>query len=365
VKSNDFSPIAEQGDLELDAGIFSKLRRRREIAPIAPGFARVLLDTNGAPIEELTAGQKYWSRAHGWVKVDVRSHTLEYEISFPDPSGLAGFLAVVDVFATVTDPAGAVKEGAESVEEIIRPALQNAIRKSHAGSPAPADGEDPVAVLNELRVTADRNLEVLIGPLPEMPDWLSAKVSSVSVELDAATESHRKELMSKIRAVALADADGKSEIAKAKNEMMVRKVWEDGFANHLADPEKRALARIAADPSRENIDRVAGQFDQIEAQGRAAIVETLREAINKGYFAEDDAIHNAISALEQQYGNPQHALGAGSQNKEVEAAPEPDEHVVDAETVETETTDEGDAVDEESSEEDDSGESGSDSDWTR
>ncbi len=365
MKSNDFSPIAEQGELEHEAGIFSKLRRRREIAPIAPGFVRILLDANGAPIEELTAGQKYWSRAHGWVKVDVRSHTLEYEISFPDPSGLAGFLAVVDVSATVTDPVGVVREGAESVEEIIRPTLQNAIRKAHAGSSAPGEDEDPVTVLNELRVTADRNLESLIGSVPKMPAWLSVKVSSVAVELDRATEEHRKELMTKIRAVALADADGKSEVAKAKNEMMVRRVWEDGFANHLADPEKRALARIAADPSRENIDRVAGQFDQIEAQGRAAIVETLREAINKGYFAEDDAIHNAISALEKQYGNPQHALGAGTESKEVGAAPEAEEHIVDAETVETETTEEGETTTEDSSGEDNQGESGSDSDWTR
>jgi hypothetical protein len=366
VKSNDFSPIAEQGELEHEAGIFSKLKRRREIAPVAPGFVRILLDANGAPIKELTAGQKYWSRAHGWVKVDVRSHTLEYEISFPDPSGLAGFVAVVDVAVAVTDPVGSVKKGAESVEEIVRPALQNAIRKAHGGSPAPAGNENPVGVLNDLRVTADRNLEALVGPVPEMPGWLSAKVTSVTVGLDGATEDHRKELMSKIRAVALADADGKSEIAKAKNEMMVRQVWEEGFANHLADPERRALARIAADPSRENIDRVAGQFDQIEAQGRAAIVETLREAINKGYFAEDDAIHNAISALEKQYGNPQYALGASAPSKEVGAAPETDEHVIDAETVETETTGEDEAETKAGS--GDNGndeEGGSDSDWSR
>lgn len=361
MKSNDFSPIAEQGELELEAGIFSKLRRRREIAPVAPGFVRILLDANGAPIKELTPGQKYWSRAHGWVKVDIRSHTLEYEISVPDPSGLAGFVAVVDVAVAVADPAESVKEGAESVEEIVRPALQNAIRRAHGGSSVQADGQDPITVLNELRVTADRNLENLVGKVPGMPSWLSAKVTSVTVGFDEATEGHRKELMSKTRAVALADADGKSEVAKAKNQMMVHRIWEEGFADRLADPERRALARIAADPSPENIDRVAGQFDQIEAQGRAAIVETLREAINKGYFAEDAAIHNAISALEKQYGNPQHALGSSMPSKEIGAAPETDEHVVDAETVETETAEGNEAEGQAGPADDD--ESSSDSDW--
>lgn len=339
MKSNDFSPIAEQGELELEAGLFSKLRRRRELAPIAPGFARILLDAESAPIEELTAGQKYWSRARGWVKVDVRSHPLEYEIPFADPSGLAGFIATIDVSVAVSDPVGAVRDGAESTEAIVRPALQNAVRRAHAASGPPPE-MDPVAVLNALRVTADRNLEALLGPLPEIADWLSAKVTSVSVELDEATKEHREQLLSKLRAVAIADADGQSDLAKAKNDIMVRRAWEDGFADHLADPEKRALARIAADPSRENIDRVVGQFDQIEEQGRAAIVEMLREAINNGYFAEDDAIHNAISALEKQYGNPQHALGRAEPAKEV-GAPEVEEHLVEAETVEADAEEDG------------------------
>jgi hypothetical protein len=365
LKANDFAPIAEQGELELEAGIFSKLRRRREIAPVAPGFARILLDADGKPIEELTAGQKYWSRARGWAKVDVRSHTLELEVPFPDPSGLAGFVAVVSATAAVSDPAGAVEDGAESVEEILRPILQNAIRKAHGKSATPAD-EDPVAQLNELRVTADRSLETLVGKLKAMPEWLSAWVTSVRVELDPATAQHREDLISRNRAAALADADGKSEVAKARNEIMVRKVWEEGFASHLADPEKRALARIAADPSPENIDRVAGQFDQIEAQGRAAIVDTLRKAIDNGYFAEDDAIHNAIGALEKQYGNPQHALGAASPGKEIGAAPDGADHVVDAETVETEAhppKDGGDGPAEEAADGDGGGDR-SDSDWS-
>ena len=354
MKTSDFSPIAEQGELEPEGGMFSRLRRRREIAPVAPGFSRILLDADGAPLEQLTPGQKYWLKARGWVKVDVRSHTLGYEIAFPDPSGLAGFVAAVDVSVAVSDPAGAVAEGAESVEELVRPALQNAIRKAHGNAPASA-GDDQVEVLNELRVAAERNLEGLIGKVPGMPAWLSAKITSVAVALDEATEAHRKELISKFRAVALADADGKSEVAKARNEMLVRRVWEEGFASHLADPEKRALARIAADPSRENIDRVAGQFDQIEAQGRAAIVEVLREAINKGYFAEDEAIQSAISAMEKQYGSPQQALGAAAPAKEVGPAPASGEHVVDPETVETEPATGGEdrpAPDSDSGEED-------------
>lgn len=335
MKASDFAPIAEQGELELEAGILSKLRRRREIAPVAPGFARVLIDAEGKPIEELTAGQKYWSRARGWAKVDVRRHTLELEVPFPDPSGQAGFVAAVSATAAVSDPLGAVKEGAESVEEIVRPVLQNAIRRAHGDSSAAADSGDPVAQLNELRVAADRNLESLIGPLKGVPAWLGVEVTSVTVDLDSATAQHREDLVSRNRAAALADADGKSEVAKARNEIMVRKVWEEGFASRLADPEKRALARIAADPSPENIDRVAAQFDQIEAQGRAAIVDTLRKAIDSGYFAEDDAIHNAIGAVEKQYGSPQNALGASAPGKEIDAAPDTGEHVVDAETVET------------------------------
>jgi hypothetical protein len=334
--SSDFSPIAEQGELKLEAGLFSKLRRRREIAPVSPGFVRVLLDAEGTPLEELTAGQKYWSKAQGWVKVDVRNHSLEYEISFPDPSGLAGFIATVDVAAVVCDPKEAVAQGAESVEDILRPTLQSAIRKAHNGLPSPDGGADPVAVLNTLRLGAAKNLEDLVKAVPNTPKWLSATVTSVAVQLDDATERHRSELVEKFREVALANADGQSDAAKARNRLEVHKIWEEGFANRLADPEKRALARIAADPSRENIDRVAGEFDQIEAQGRAAIVEVLREAVNKGYFAEDDAIYNTISAMEKQYGNQHHALGGGESPKQVDAAA--GDEVIEVDPVDTEET---------------------------
>jgi hypothetical protein len=357
LKSNsDFSPIAEQGELELEAGLFSRLRRRREMAPLSPGFTRVLIDADSEPIDEFTAGQKYWSRARGWVQVDMRTHSLEYRIPLPDPSGLAGFLVVVDISASVCDPRGAVSAGAESVEEILRPALQNALRKAHTKAPTVDGSDNPVTALNNLRLTATENLEKVIGAVEGVPGWLSAKVTSLTVELDEATEKHREELIEKMRAVALADADGQSEMAKAKNQLKVHQIWEEGFADRLADPERRALARIAADPSRENIDRVAGEFDEIEAQGRAAMVEVFRAAVEKGYFAEDEAILNAINVMEKQVGRRQGALERGDGTKQVEA-PEQEEHVVEAETIETDTHEDSES-DSESEEEEDS-----DTDW--
>jgi len=332
--SEDFSPIAEQGELEIDAGFFSRLKRRREIAPLSPGFARVLLNADGAPISEQTAGQKYWSNARGWVKVDVRDHSLEYKIPFSDPSGLAGFVAIVDVAARVDDPRQAVLAGAESVEDILRPALQSAIRKAHGRTPIDAS-EHSVAALNDLRLAADGNLEAVVGPVESVPKWLRAKVTSVSVELDEATAKHREELIGKMRAVALADADSESEAAKARGQLKVHRIWEEGFANRLADPERRALARIAADPSRENIDRVAAQFDEIEAEGRAAMVGFFRVALEEGYFPEENAILKALHSMESQIsGRP--ALKEPNDPKEVEP-PDGDEHVVDAETVDTDT----------------------------
>ena len=334
--SDDFSPIAEQGELELDAGFFSRLKRRREMAPLSPGFARVLLNAEGGPISEQTAGQKYWSHARGWVKVDVRDHSLKYRIPFADPSGLAGFVAVVDVAARVADPQEAVIAGAESVEDILRPTLQSAIRKAHSRSSLDAS-EHSVAALNDLRLAADGSLDAVIGPIESLPKWLQARVTSVSVELDEATAKHREQLVEKMRAVALADADSESEAAKARGQLKVHRIWEEGFANRLADPERRALARIAADPSRENIDRVAAQFDEIEAEGRAAMVGFFRVALEEGYFPEEKSILKALHSMESRIGS-RPTLNQGEEAKEVES-PADDEHVVDAETVESDTHD--------------------------
>ena len=334
--SEDFSPIAEQGELELEAGFLYRLKRRREIAPIAPGFTRVLLDAGGSPIDEVTAGQKYWSRARGWVKVDVRDKSLEYEIPFPDPSGIAGFVAVIDVTASVVNPQGAISAGAESVENIFRPVLQNAVRKAHRNS-AVDESRDPVAILNDLRLAAGENVEALVGPVEGLPEWLAARVTAVSVDFDEATSKHREDLVRRKRAAVLADADTESEAAQARGRVKVQRIWEEGFANRLADPERRALARIATDPSPENVDRVAAQFDAIEADGRTAMVGFFQVALEKGYFPEEKSILEALQSMQTQLGE-RAILSQGAETKSVEP-PDDQEQVVDAETVETDVHD--------------------------
>jgi hypothetical protein len=339
--ADDFSPIAEQGELEVEGGLFSRLKRRRELAPIAPGFVRVLLDGDGNPIDQQTAGQKYWSRARGWVKVDVRSHPLEYTIQFPDPTGLAGFAAELLVSARVSEPAGAVAEGADSVEDLLRPSLQKAVRKAHGKATQVNESENSVNILNQLRLNATENLETLLGDLDDLPHWLSAKVTAVTVELDEATARHREELVGKLRAVAVFDADGQSGAAKARNELAVLKIWEEGLAGRLADPERRALMRLAADPSKDNIDVVAAEFNQLDAEKRAAVLGFFRLAVEEGHFPEDEGLLSAFRQMESQMAKPQGELGGGAP-EQVEAPKDEPVEVVDAETVETDPGPESD-----------------------
>ncbi len=335
MKASDFSPIVEQGDLEIEGGLFSRLKRRRELAPISPGYTRVLLDGNGNPIDQQTAGQKYWSRARGWVRVDVRSHPLEYAVKFPDPTGLAGFVAEVSLSARVNDPDGAVAEGADSVEDFLHPTLQKAVRQAHGKAADVDPSASPVEVLNNLRLNATENLESLLGPLEDLPPWLSAKVTAVTVELDETTAKHREELVGKLRAVAVADADRLGETAKARNELEVRRIWEDGLAGRLADPERRALMRLAADPSKENVDDVAAEFNQLDAEKRAAVLGFFRLAVEEGHFPEDEGLLDAFRQMEAQMAMPQGALGVGRKPEQVEAPKDEVTPVLDAETMET------------------------------
>ena len=336
--SDDFSPIAEQGELNVEGGLFSRLKRRRDLAPIEPGFVRILLDANGTPIDQQTAGQKYWSRARGWVKVDVRSHPLKYEIRFQDPSGLAGFVAEISVNARVSDPEAAVAEAADSVEDLLRPSLQKAVRAAHSKAPPTGEEESSVTVLNNLRLTATQSLESFLGPLDDVADWLSAKVSAVTVELDEETERHRVELIKKKREVAVADADGQSEAAKARNELAVRRIWEEGLADRLADPERRALMRLAADPTKQNIDDVAAEFNQLDAERRAAVLGFFRLAVEEGHFPEDEGLLEAFRQMEAQMAKPEGLLGVGRM-EQIEPRKEAGKaELVEAETIETSTS---------------------------
>jgi hypothetical protein len=333
---DDFSPIVEQGELEVEGGLFSRLKRRQEMDPIGSGFSRVLLDGNGALVDQQTAGQKYWSRARSWAKVDVSSHALEYEIGFPDPSGLAGFVAQIAVTARVTDPKAAVVERAESVGEFLRPALQRAVRGVHGKAGKVEDSRSQAAVLNDLRLAATENLESLLGPFEDVPEWLSARVTAVAVELDADTRRYREELVGKMHEVAVADAEGESERARARNEIELRRLWEDGMVGRLADPERRALMRLSADPSKQNIDEVAAEFNQLDAERRAAIVSFFRLAVEEGHFPEDEGLLNAFQQMEAQMAKAHGALEVGGQPEQVEAPRDDgDAQVVEAETVET------------------------------
>jgi hypothetical protein len=111
--------------------------------------------------------------------------------------------------------------------------------------------------------------------------------------------------------------------------------------------------RLAVDPSKENIDGVASEFNQLDAERRAAALGFFRLAVEEGRFAEDEGLLDAFRQIESQMAKPRGVLGGGGQPEQVEAPKEDDAQVVEAETVETDP----DPVQE--------GEESGDSDWGR
>jgi hypothetical protein len=290
---DDFSPIAERGELERASGLLSRLQRRQELRPVSANHYRVLVDGDGTPLtgaEELSAGQRYWSKANGWVTVDVGDHILAYDVPFSDPSGRIGFVATVTLQTKVRDATAVVERGIESVKDVLGPALREVVTKATRS----ADGgpsTDPIGALSAMRERANENMQQEVRKeLGNLPEWLSAQVTAVTVEFDADTAAHRAELVRRSRDGELIDADAENKKRGTRHEMEVREIVRDSLAAHLSQPATRAFEVVFSDPSAENIASVVNQVNADEHRHKALVIEILQGLIDKDLVDKGDGV---------------------------------------------------------------------------
>ena len=332
--SKDFSPVVEKGELQAPTGLLGRLGRKHDLEPLPGGFARILLDEQGAPLvsgEQLTAGQKYWTRARSWVKIDIGTHRLEYEVDFSDPSGSAGFTAKIAVSASVRNAEGAARDGCTSAGEVIIPLLREAIEVAAASS-SPAEEEDPIAALSAMRVRAREAARTLVGNEPTVPEWLSATVTAVSVDFDEATAKRHADLVEKKHGTHLIAAEGENEQKKAETAMKVRDIVRESLEPHLRDSMGREIEVVISNPTTENINAFASKMADTELGRQQALFAFVQSLIDKDYLDKEDPMYRTLvqvssKALEGLYEGAPPALtgGAAAEISPVEGETEGDE----------------------------------------
>lgn len=324
--SKDFAPVAEKGELQAARGLLGRLGRRHDLEPLDGGFARILLDEQGNPIvsgEQISAGQKYWARARSWVKIDIGTHRLQYDVEFSDPSGSAGFIAEISVTASVKDAAGAAQDGCTSAEEILVPVLREAIEVA-SGKAASPTGDGPITALSSAREQARAAARKLVGREPDVPAWLAAQVKAVSVDFDSTTAKHYADLVDKKHGSHLIEAEGEHDQRKAELMLKIRGIVRESLEPHLRDPVGRQIEAVIAEPSTENLNAFASKMaagDLARQQAGITLIETL---MDKDYVDKDDPLHVALlkmgpKLIESLSADPQPALGSGSSPPEIEA----------------------------------------------
>jgi hypothetical protein len=330
--NNDYSPVVDEGELEGGTGLLGRLRRREELGPVGAGYVRILLDTDRAAVaggEQLSAGEKYWSRAaRSWVKVDVGEHPLAYDVGFLDPSGQAGFVATVSVRCSVKDPAAAATQGATGVRQFVEPAIQQAVARASRDIPPATEVDGPIAVLTRLLDHADATVrESVSGAVDDLPRWLEARVTSARVQFDEATAKHRAELVATTRDIDMTKLTGDKDRLAAENEMRVRTIVRESLGPYLANPVMRSFETVFANPSPENIDRVVNQVTANDHELVLGILQNLadNDFIDKGDAAVNAAIDALLAALkgvpfksaaELGGGDSSGALGGGGDDDE-------------------------------------------------
>lgn len=327
---DDYSPVVEEGELEAGSGLRTRLRRRQELAPLGSGFQRVLLAEDGTPLvsdKQLTPGEKRYTRARSWIRIDVGHHRLDYRVPFSDPSGRADFVATVAVDVVVGDAVEAVRQRATSVKDSLEPALRRAV--ADVGESGDAVGEDNrIVALTVMRQGARSRIRTLERQaLSGLPSWLTATIMSTAVEFDDATKRHYDQLVELGQEGQLIEATAENREKRTKGELTVRKLWREDLLPHLSDPSRRVFEQVFANPTDENIAIAVDQANQREMVLLQEVVRSFEMAAREGFVDKDDptirALVGFVGRLPEMVSGSGAALTAGTQNAAGDTDAEP------------------------------------------
>jgi hypothetical protein len=334
--TDDFAPIAEQGELAPPQGFFAVARRRLELPSVAAGFELVLIGGDGRPLVDpdgrplraghgavatdsrLSSGEIRNGRARSWVKVDMREHVIEHRASFQEPSGSAGFVATIVVACAVSDAAAVAARGIEGVRGAIGGVLNNATAGVAANLELLGEGDQRRA-LSAARLAAERALQ---GKLPSSvngvhADWLSVRVESVALAFDEVTQHLHAELVERSHKGLVYTEDTKQDKREADHQMEMRARRREALSPYLTAPGTRAIEHVLDDPSAENIANVVDHLNAIEAKQQEQAYEVLKELIKEKYVHEPSEVPKVMKAILKNVNWGLPALGGGERPNEI------------------------------------------------
>lgn len=331
---DDYSPVVEQGELEVASGL-SRLRRRQQLAPVGAGFRRVLLDENGEPLhgDNATPGERRNTPARNWVRVDVGHHRLEYRVGFSDPSGHAGFVATIAVEAAVVDAVEMVRYGTSSVKDVLEPALQRTVVDANGSGKALTD-DGRIGRLTKMRQLARASTRKLEHKtLDALPSWLSATVQSTSVDFDDTTQRHYRELVELDQQGDVIDARSKNDERLTLGQINVRNLWREDLMPHLSSPSQRVFEQVYANPTDQNIAAAVHQANERELALLQEVVRSFEMAAKEGFVEKEDpaiqALLRLVERLPHMVSASEPALPQGARQDVVDAAPTPEDQAGD------------------------------------
>lgn len=289
----DYDPLARQQVIGKPTGLLGRRKLRESLQPVGFGFERVFVDADGVvhPISgALTAGERYWASGGTWLSVDVADHSLTYPFSHRDVDGSASYRIDATVTVRIADSAEAVRRQIRSVRVYVEPALRSVIGDALTGRPDAKEAQGLVK-LNSRRAEIEHLLRDRLRPGTsiKIENWLVVRLADLAVVFDSETAAHHDRLVSKARGLELDDAERRQRTA-----------WADYFGPLLGDPLGRAVQLVAADPSKENLARVADVINADERLHRDEVLKIMERLIDNNWVqdaAELKALRVIVDSL--------------------------------------------------------------------
>jgi translation elongation factor EF-G len=337
--SDDYSPAVDQGELKVASGLRARLSRRQELAPVGPGFERVLIAKDGTPLvddNQRTPGEKRYKQACSWVSVDVGHHRLEYRVAFSDPSGHADFITTIAVDTVVVDAVAAVRSGASSVKDALEPTLRHVVVAAGESGEAVTGSRESDAstrksdTLTNMRQRARAKVRQLEGEsLEGLPSWLSATILSTTVDFDDGTRRHYNNLVGLEQQGQVIDVTSENDKKVAQGKIVVGDLWRENLLPHLSDSSQRVFEEVFTNPTEENISRAIDKANQRELALLHEVMRSFEMATKDGFFDKDDPTIRALAGfvrhqLETASGSGQ-TLVEGETHEVLDADPPPED----------------------------------------
>lgn len=308
--------IVSQGKLPERKRLFGILPAAPELPAVGVGQRLVLLRADGTVVGDsslATPGSQRFSDVASYVVVDVSERCVDYSFSDVVNTENIQMDVHVELEIQVTDSATAVSEGAANVVDRVTSRLRTLLERNRARITDAANRNDLSTDL-QTRVSETISSFLEPGPLPGLPAWLRAELTSMTPKFSEQTLKHLETLRESRYADArtsqehrnrLADVDRQKEynakqhdleLSKTESDLQTSRIREEDALRRMQvfgispqDPRAVVFLSYIQEPTSEKMHEITSRLADLSESDRHLFIGLMKDFAANGVIDPDSS----------------------------------------------------------------------------